>query len=48
MGFKDLCVFYIVLSYGEIKLNSMVFVALIRLHGFASEHFLHRADCGVA
>lgn len=39
MGFKDLCVFYIVLRYGEIKLNSMVCVALIRLHGFTNRLF---------
>lgn len=32
-----ICVFFILCCYGDIKLNSMVFVALIRLHGLAIE-----------
>lgn len=35
-----ICVFFM-LCYGEIKLNSMVLVALIRLHGFMSYFLSH-------
>lgn len=38
-----ICVFFILCCYGDIKLNSMVFVALIRLHGLGIEQvFLQR------